>query len=241
MTFHQLYIQQQDSSDIRFSSQDFDVENWQTQPGSLQLSGGRGGSLKILLQGQALVLHRYLRGGLVAKLFHDRYVWSGLKHTRPFKEWQVVEYADKAGLPVPEMLGFCVQRQGLFYRAASISRFVENQGSLADYITQSPLGAENWRKLGAVIRKMHQAMIDHVDLNANNILIGPGMRFYLIDFDKASIKSGGTQWQVKNLQRLKRSLMKIQLLNNSQENPFHFSDSDWVALMHGYQSGVFKN
>lgn len=236
MTYNQQYIRQLDTFDYSLSSNDFDLEHWIEQSGISPLQGGRGGSLKIEILQQPLVLHRYLRGGMMAGVLRDRYLWSGLSRTRPFMEQQVVQHAVRMALPVPEMLGFYVQRQGLFYRAASISRFIQNQGSLAEYIASKALAKKHWKKLGELVKKMHQAKICHVDLNANNILIDENEAFHLIDFDKATIEANGDDWKVSNLNRLKRSLLKIQSLLQQQGKSFNFSELDWSSFNEGYQA-----
>ena len=235
MTFNQQYIRQLDTFDYSFSSNDFDLEFWNKQPGISPLQGGRGGSLKIEILQQSLVLHRYLRGGMMAGVLRDRYIWSGLSRTRPFMEQQVVQHAVRMALPVPEMLGFYVQRHGLYYRAASISRFIQNQGSLAECIASKALAEKLWGKLGELIKKMHQAQICHVDLNANNILIDKNEAFHLIDFDKAIIKSWPGRWSGDNLERLLRSLHKIQRQYQQQGLDFHFREQNWQALLAGYK------
>ena len=235
----QEYIKQFDRLDYPFSSRDFDPEHWLVQPDSSVLCGGRGGSLKFILQQQPMVLHRYLRGGMVARFLHDQYLWLGKKHTRPCKEQQVVEHARAMDLPVPRMLAYRIQQRGLFYRAASINQFIENQGSLADYIGQQPLHGDAWAQLGGLIKKMHQAGIYHADLNANNILIDHAMGLHLIDFDKARLNPAGTDWRQDNLQRLRRSLDKIARYRAEQARPFHFVEADWQALLgaYGVESG----
>lgn len=235
MTFNQQYIRQLDTFEYSLSSDDFDLQQWINRPGVSLLQGGRGGSLKIEILQQPLVLHHYLRGGMMARVLRDRYVWSGLSRTRPFMEEQVVQHAVRMALPVPEMLGFYVQRQGLFYRAASISRYIQNQGSLAEFIAAKPLAEKHWGDLGALIKKMHQAQICHVDLNANNILIDEKEAFYLIDFDKARVVRRPGRWSTHNLERLLRSLNKIHRQHQQQGLDFHFQENDWQALLAGYK------
>ena len=235
----QEYIQQADDLDHPFSSREFDPEYWLDQSGTSDLHGGRGGSLKFILLQQPMVLHRYLRGGLVARFMHDQYLWMGFRQTRPFKEQLVVEHARAMDLPVPRMLAYRIQKRGVFYRAASINQFIENQGSLADYLGQQPLLGGSWEQLGKLIKNMHQAGIYHADLNANNILIDHAMGFHLIDFDKARLNPAGTNWRLDNLQRLRRSLDKIAGHHAEKARPFNFVEADWQAMLgaYGVESG----
>lgn len=54
---------------------------------------------------------------------------------------------------------------------------------------------------------------------------------YLIDFDKGCIRNGSSCWKAANLERLQRSLHKLQ---GSTRGGLHFSDTDWQALLDGY-------
>ena len=236
MNFYDQRIQQTNATEYRFESKDFDSSYWQTQADTKILDGGRGGSFLIYLQEQPFVLHQYLRGGMLARVLYDQYVWTGTSQTRPFLEMQVVNHALDNGLPVPQMVAYQVKKSGLFYRAVSISRYIENRGSLAARITGEPLPLEQWFQLGVLIKKMHACSIDHADLNANNILVSDVSNFYLIDFDKATIKINGDDWKRSNLNRLKRSLLKIQSLLQQQGKNFYFSELDWSSFKEGYQT-----
>ena len=81
---------------------------------------------------------------------------------------------------------------------------------------------------------MHQANIFHADLNANNILINEAGEVYIIDFDKAEIISSMVASAEKNVQRLLRSLLKIQKFRGEQNLPFYFHLEQWQFLLEGY-------
>ena len=67
MTFHQDFICQNDNLTYQFTLKDFELSYWESQPDTQLLAGGRGGSIKIGIDQNPYVLHRYLRGGMVAK------------------------------------------------------------------------------------------------------------------------------------------------------------------------------
>src|SRR3546814_5413034 len=50
------------------------------------------------------VLRRYRRGGLMAKVSVDRYVWGGVGATRSFAEFELLRFMHDSGLPVPRPL-----------------------------------------------------------------------------------------------------------------------------------------
>ena len=236
-----VFIQQDESFNHHFTEYDFDIAYWQQDPHTVQLTGGRGASYKIVVQGQALVLRRYLRGGMVAALLQDRYLWSGVSNSRPFREQLVIKHALQHHLPVAEVVAFMLRKKGLYYRAAIISRYIPNQGTLASWLYHQKLEADDWQRIGRLIRRMHDAGIEHVDLNANNILIDQEMNFHLIDFDKAKIRQAEGDWATQNLTRLLRSLHKIQGQRESLNTAFHFNQQHWQILLQGYHEPVQSN
>lgn len=231
---HKDYIQQLDSFEHRFSARDFDASYWERQSSTKILEGGRGGSLKITIQHQPMVLHHFLRGGLVARVFHDLYVWMGFNRSRPFLENKVITHALQNKLPVPEVVAFYIRKNGIFYSAYSISRYIENTGTLASYLFDHDIPDARWIVLGKLIKKFHRKGIFHADLNANNILMGKAGDFYLIDFDKAQIVPSMETLGPQNLQRLFRSINKIQAVRVQQNLPFHFNQGQWEILLDAY-------
>ena len=105
--------------------------------------------------------------------------------------------------------------------------------SLAGLLSKGSQPELLWIKLGACIRRFHEQGVYHADLNANNILINSQSRIYLIDFDRGAIRPKGA-WTQQNLQRLKRSLLKIK----GASPGFHFKDEDWDYLQLGYETSL---
>ncbi len=235
MPINQLIIKQLETIDYQFTQRDFELSYWHTKNNSEALTGGRGASQKITIQRQFYVLRHYLRGGLIARFLRDQYLWTGLKNSRPYQEQQVTQHAFQKLLPVPEVVAFCVQKNGLFYRASIISRFINNSGTLAGWLFDSTLADQQWFELGGVIKRLHQADIFHADLNANNILIDDNGQFSIIDFDKAKIVSPLGTAADNNIQRLLRSLKKIQTSRHKQGLAFNFSLTQWQQLIEGYR------
>jgi 3-deoxy-D-manno-octulosonic acid kinase len=209
----------------------FDLSYWQANAEYENVIAGRGGSIKISLNGIPAVLRRYLRGGMFTRVSTDRYLWLGRNRTRAWREWAILELALEAGLPVPTPLGVCVCRDGLLYRAAIITAYIKDTETLAERITHSELGLKSWHRLGLLLQKFQQHRFRHADLNANNLLVDQQDQFYIIDFDKARVMRNLDNWQWSPLLRLQRSLEKI---NRQQE--LHYQPTDWQALIDGYQS-----
>jgi 3-deoxy-D-manno-octulosonic acid kinase len=219
----------------RFVEQDFDLDHWTRQADTQLLGGGRGGSVRFDLEGKSYVLRRYLRGGKMAALLKDRYLWGGRDSSRPAREQRAIERAMQHGLPVPPVAAWLTQRSGLYYRAAIISRFIPNLGTVASFLGERALADDRWSALGALIRRLHEAGIFHADLNANNILIDTHDEFHLIDFDKA-VLDGDANLGQDNLARLLRSLNKIGRGREADGKPWHFREEDWTQLQAGYDA-----
>jgi 3-deoxy-D-manno-octulosonic acid kinase len=80
---------------------------------------------------------------------------------------------------------------------------------LADLIAERADDNSLWRRCGAMIRRFHAVGVVHADLNARNILVGPGQAVHLVDFDRARIAEGDAAAFRANLARLRRSLEKL--------------------------------
>jgi 3-deoxy-D-manno-octulosonic acid kinase len=211
----------------------FTPEYWQGQAKVRAVSSGRGRAWFIDGEAQSMVLRHYQRGGAIAALLGDRYLWQGLSRTRAWREWQLLAELYEEGLPVPQPLAAHVIHNGLFYRADLLTRTIANSQSLSARLGQQSLEPALWQAIGQLIRRFHAARVYHADLNAHNILLDTAQRIYLIDFDKGKIMSpiaNSSIWQRANLQRLQRSLHKLRM----QQSPFHFAESDWQAFMRGY-------
>lgn len=211
----------------------FDLDYWRAKSELPPVFGGRGGSIRIDIEGQAAILRQYFRGGMVARLSTDRYLWLGRSRTRAWREWSMLRLVIKAGLPVPTPLGVCVCRNGLSYRAAIITAYIENSETLAERLTHSILDQKSWHRLGLLLKQFQEHCFRHADLNANNLLVDKQDRFYIIDFDKARVMKRLGDWQWTPLYRLQRSLEKI-----DRQHRLHYRQGDWQALMDGYQSSA---
>jgi 3-deoxy-D-manno-octulosonic acid kinase len=184
---------------------------WLAQWGPLgAVSGGRGAARRVTTPAGRAVLRHYRRGGFVARISEDAYLWRGEDAVRSFAELRVLAAARRAGLPVPMPFAARYARRGLVYRADILVAEIEGAETLGSRLASAP-GAIDWVALGRLIARFHSAGIEHVDLNAHNVLIaGDGM--HLVDFDRARLHTParpGTPWALGVLSRLDRSLRKL--------------------------------
>ena len=166
--------------------------------------GGRQAAWYVNSGSRQGVLRRYRRGGLMAKVSKDLYLWNGLQRVRSFNEFDILRSLYEAGLPVPRPLAAAYWRSGLTYRAALMVERLPDVVPLA-----SALDVADSEQVARVIYAMHEHGVWHADLNAYNILLDPEGRAWLIDFDKASRPVLSPERRSANLLRLRRSLAKV--------------------------------
>lgn len=225
------FILQRQDNRQDFAADHFSPDYWKEDPGFSQRIGGRGGSRLIEVEDGKAVLRQYHRGGFVGNLLSNQYFWLGKRLSRPWREWQALEHARKAGLPVPEPIAACACRKAFWYRAALITAYLEDTEMLTQRLERKPLGPGLWQQLGMLFRRVHEAGIRHADLTSDNLLIDSADRFYLIDFDRARIMKRLDDWQWQPLYRFQRSMVK-----RDRNRRLYYADNDWQALMDGYQS-----
>ena len=192
---------------------------------------GRGATYFIKVDNHACVLRHYQRGGLVAKLLNDQYLWSGIEQTRAWREWHLLKELVDKKLPVPHPVAAHVVKRGVFYRADLMTLRLQASKSLTDYLRKKDLPTDQWRKLGRTVRAFHNAGVYHSDLNAHNVMLSDAGDVYLIDFDKCCIRPPQSSWQTANIERFQRSLQKL----SAQISPFHYSAIVWQQFILGYQ------
>lgn len=212
----------------------FEQSWWQGQGRMQPGKGGRGGVAFLDTPIGASVLRHYHRGGWMAPLMGDRYVWNGRARSRGFAEFALLAELFQRGLPVPAPVAARYQRRGPYYTADLITRTLEGASTLADLIHDGVLDAGLAERVGALVSRFHAAGVDHADLNAHNILLA-GDELWLIDFDRSEIRVGGTAWKLANLARLKRSLLKVGACDHDEMALDH---EIWTPLMRGYERAL---
>ena len=168
--------------------------------------GGRNAAWFITYHHQEAVLRHYKRGGLIAKLIKQYYVYTGAERTRSWAEFRVLLHLCNKSVPVPKPLAALWRRRFLGYKAAIIVARVPQALPIAHQLENVCAKA-----VAIAVKQMHDARVWHADLNVFNILIDAQQQIHLIDFDKAQLLPVVTPKQRQNnLQRLQRSLIKVQ-------------------------------
>jgi 3-deoxy-D-manno-octulosonic acid kinase len=228
----------------------FDPQFWRARGELIAAAAGRGSAWFIASRdhqsgGRQWVLRHYRRGGVIARLSSDGYVWAGEDRVRAFAEWRLLDIMRQRGLPVPKPVAARYQREGPWYRCDLITERIVDAEPLSSVLAREALAESAWRAVGAAVARLHHAGVDHADLNAHNVLVDAGGAVSVIDFDRGRLRAqsgggarggGGAQgiWATSNLERLRRSLAKI-----SRKLPAgRYSAQEWEWFMAGYGSAA---
>jgi 3-deoxy-D-manno-octulosonic acid kinase len=206
----------------------FEPAHWVSAGGVARETSGRGSVLIVPHDAETWVVRHYHRGGFVARLIEDHYIWLGLERSRAFREWRLLRRLHDAGLPVPNPIAAHVLRLGAFYTADIITTYLPDTRKLSAFIAASSVPADCWRRIGRMVRAVHAHGVDHPDLTAHNILLDGQGALYLVDFDNAHVKPPG-RWQRVGIERLQRSLRKVAL-----ETGTEFDGAAWAQVEAGY-------
>jgi 3-deoxy-D-manno-octulosonic acid kinase len=215
---------------VDWSPGHFEPGFWRGRGMSVEdLPGGRG-TVSFVRTGDAeWVLRHYRRGGMVARFFDDHYLWQGRNRTRSFREWRLLKRLFELGLPVPRPIAAAWRRRGAAYTADLITLRIPGARPLSRHLAEAALPERGWARLGACVRRFHDAGVYHADLTAHNLLLDHAGHPWLLDFDRGRIRHQGA-WRKSNLNRLLRSLNKISMENPSTQ----FAPGNWDMLMVGY-------
>jgi 3-deoxy-D-manno-octulosonic acid kinase len=206
----------------------FEPDFWRGRAALEEIAGGRGTVAFVHDAHYRWVLRHYRRGGLVARISADAYFFTGSARTRAFAEWRLLRRLREWQLPVPVPVAALYTRQGLVYRADLITEELPTRLTLTRALESRPLEPGRWHAIGRCIALLHERGVQHADLNAHNLLLGPDQQVYVLDFDRGRIRGRGS-WERGVLARLRRSLDKV-----TRGLPAgRFGDGEWRMLLDG--------
>jgi 3-deoxy-D-manno-octulosonic acid kinase len=215
---------------VRFDPLWFEAAHWRAR-GAETTRGGRGGAMYVDAPFGRCVLRHYQRGGMVASVMGDRYLWTGAERTRSFAEFHLLADLHARGLRVPVPVAARYSRQGVHYRADLITRRIEGATTLAELVAAGGCSADVAARVGATVAEFHAAGACHADLNAHNVLLVDDV-VWLVDFDRGQRRTPARAWQLANLARLRRSLIKLGAASNGEAA---FDRHMWNPLMAAYE------
>jgi 3-deoxy-D-manno-octulosonic acid kinase len=188
---------------------DWDTFDPARHPGATPVDGegGRGGAWFVDGEAGPAVIKRYRRGGAMARISADSYVWLGERQVRSVREYALLRTMRELDLPVPLPLAAGWLRQGLHYRCCLMTQRLRGVESFVTVVATRGAGAP-WAAVGATLARFHARGLRHADLNAHNLLIGAEDALHVIDWDKGRVELVGGRWPERVLDRLERSLRK---------------------------------
>ncbi len=207
-----------------------DIHYWQNVDAVVGSAQGRGTTWFIQLNGIQAALRHYRRGGLFGKIITDHYFYSGLNNTRSYQEFCLLQHLRTAGVNVPRPIAARAIKRTFCYQADLLSEKIANAQDLVAILKQRALPASTYQAIGREIRKMHDAGVNHTDLNIHNILLDDKGTVWIIDFDKCfqHVRDG---WKTTNLERLLRSFRK-----EFRKHNIYWKEEDYKKLLVGYES-----
>ena len=151
-------------------------------------------------EGGRVAIRRYLRGGWMAGVLHDRYLRRG--RSRAHMEALASDAARERGIPTPRVeAGVLYPTGALWYRADLMTAYVPDSVDLARFLFEREAPdpdcppdeahrAGALAEAGRLARRLAEAGIYHPDLNAKNFLVtaGPeGPAVQVLDLDRARV------------------------------------------------------
>jgi 3-deoxy-D-manno-octulosonic acid kinase len=186
-----------------------DPATWESSIASGCIPGGRGGSSLLRLgDGTVLRLKRLRRGGALAPLWRDRFAGSG----RILANLTLPTAIAARGIATPRAEALLVVSgpPGL-HRGWLATRNVAGAEDLAAAARRlGPPDRERWCPVLHFVRSMHDAGLEHRDLNATNLVWTPA-GLAVVDLDGARLHSGplSPALRLRALRRLDRSWVKL--------------------------------
>nr|WP_238526921.1 3-deoxy-D-manno-octulosonic acid kinase [Glaciecola nitratireducens] len=250
------------NDDLNRLCQRFDPSWLLTENLITNTASGRGLVYFFSVSGENCVLRHYYRGGLVAKVSTDKFIFRDVTQTRPYQELSLLAKLHDAGLNVPKPLAAKLQHTRFSYTADIITGTIPRAQELHSNILQQALEPSVWHQIGATLRKMHDLQACHYDINVKNVLLQQpnstlqqellGEKTPSVETsDQPSVKSGdetqikvylldfdgckirsGDAWKSANLARFKRSLEK----QRAKFSPYYYDEDCWKSVVQGYQS-----
>lgn len=173
---------------------------------------GRGAAPSVALaDGSSLVLRRYRHGGLLGRLTGALY----LGPARALSELQVTARAEQLGAPVPHVL--CLVLWPMLGPLWSAVIGTREEAQATDLLTslrdaRDPAERRRLARLaGDAVGRLHDAGVEHPDLQLRNVIVTPDSRVVIIDLDGAVFHRHGrlsVNKRAANLGRLVRSAVK---------------------------------
>jgi len=172
---------------------------------------GRGAAGSLDLGGETLFLKQLRRGGMLARLWRQRHAGRRRLLDNLTVPLAVARRGIATAAPVALLL---VQGPPGLYRGWLATRRIAGARDLAQGLASpSPPGSAVLATVLALVRRMHDAGVEHPDLNLGNLLwrSGPaGPEAFVVDLDRVRLRDAPLSFRRRQraVRRLERSYLK---------------------------------
>jgi len=199
---------------------------------------GRGRPVLLEVAGNRLVAKSMRRGGLFGRLLGDRFLGDG----RARRLVGLQRELEAGGIATPRF-AFARVRRGAGGLVRLDAGTYELAGALdgAAFLESRPPRSQRRaavRAAARVVRALHDAGVEHADLNVKNLLVraGPPLEAFVIDLEKSRrARPLARAAAVRNLARLLRSAEKLGLLGAA------LARTDLVRFVRAYGGGDWRS
>ena len=207
-------------------------ERWSALLAGAAEGAGRGGTAVLRLEERRPVrIKRLLRGGWTRSLRRDRFPRGRLDDNLA-----IPLEARRRGVPTPAPVALLARPAGGGWEGWMAVEEIEGGVDLSRLCSADPVpGREPLRVCLQAVRQMHDAGVEHRDLNLGNLLwrdAPSGAEAWVLDLDRARLHPGGLSvtLRARGLRRLERSHAK---LCHTLERDGAGDRRDWPALYAG--------
>lgn len=149
---------------------------------------GRGGVGRLDVEGCAMVVRPYRRGGALGGLLADRYPTPA----RARDELRVLCALDEQGVPAVAPVAAVARKRGAFWRLRLCTEWVGDARPLPEFFADLPSRRRQATVAVAdAVRRAFEAGLRHPDLHVDNVLCTPDgddVQAMLVDLDRARLQ-----------------------------------------------------
>ena len=176
-------------------------------------AAGRGRIAFVENSSRHMTLKQLRRGGALGSLWRDRFP----SRERLTANLSTPTLARERGVSTPAALALLLVSgpPGLWRGWLALETVPRARDMMQRVLQQTPT-AEVWGEVLAVVHSLHDAGIDHPDLNLGNLLLDEDGKAWVIDLDGCSVHSTtlDTDRRIDAIRRVERSYLKTCFLND---------------------------
>ena len=197
------------------------------------VTAGRGKIAFIERSGRRVALKQLRRGGVAGALWRDRFS----SRARLTANLSIPKLARERGVATPAALALLVVcgPPGLWRGWLAIES-VNAARNMSQRVLELPQTPQEWAEALSAARGLHDAGIEHPDLNLGNLLIDEGGRGWVVDLDGCTVHTAAldVDRRIDAIRRIERSYVKTCFLNDVAPDP----EIDWPAAYAPNDAGL---